>query len=228
MTLQVLSPPELRRRSRYLPIARRTTVAYAARCNSDSFDIFPFWLLLRSRKGIQLPHHRSMPRHRDACGMQSSSAFPIGQHHPDLVWPQHSRSCLLSASAVTRPDHVQHPYHYCREGGGFLRSFDYVYHSGSYSDLARDRLPAPAPGAGLRSYLQIDSLAAHPGSYFSRAGQALGAGDRLARGGDQRLDRTARPTWVNGMAMSGDRFGSQLQRRSRSTGLEPIRHLFRA
>jgi len=219
------SPLSWRRRSRYLPVARRSAVARAARCRCGSADLSRPGCPWPSCGGSHFLAHPSMPRDRGAGGMSSSSAFPIGPRHPDLARPQQSRSCPLSAPAVTRPDHAQHPNPYRREGGGFQRFFDYACHPGIDPDVARDRLPAPALSAGLRSHLQIDALAAHPGANLSRAGQALGAGDRLARGRYPPLDRAARPARVMGKAMSGDRFGSERRRRSRidRVGADPPR-----
>lgn len=215
LTPWVPAPLSWRRRSRYLPVARRSAVARAARCWCGLADLPRHVRPSPSCGGSHFLDHPSMPRDRGVGGMSSSSAFPICPRHPDLAQPQQRRSCPLPAPAVTRLDHAQYPYQCRREGGGFQRSPNDACHSGSYTDFTRDRIPAPAPGAGFRSYFKIDTLAAHPGAYLSRTGQALGAGYRLARGGHPTLDRTTRPVWVNGMAESGDWFGSELRRWSR-------------
>ena len=221
------SPHSWRRRSRYLPVARRSTVARAARRICGSADLSRPGRPWPSCGEIHFLAHPSIPRDRGARGMPSSSAFPIGPRHPDLARPQQSRSCPLPAPAVTRSDHAQHPFQYRCEGGGVQRFFDNACHPGVDPDAARDRLPAPAPGAGFRSHLQIDALAAHPGAHLSRAGQALGAGDRLARGRHPLLDRAARPAGMMGQAVSGDRLGSQRRRRSRidRVGADPPHEL---
>ena len=118
------SPLSWRRRSRYLPVARRSAVARAARCRCGSADLSRPGRHWPSCGGNHFLAHPSMPRDRGAGGMSSSSPFPIGPRHPDLARPQQSRSCPLSAPAVTRPDHAQHPYQYRREGGSFQRFFD--------------------------------------------------------------------------------------------------------
>ena len=176
------APLSWRRRSRYLPVARRFAVAHVAHvarhCGGSADFSRPGrpWL---SWDAILSRTHPSMPRERGAHGMLSTFAFPIGSRHPDLAPPQQSRSIPLPAPAVMRFDHAKQPFQYCRDSGGFQRSFFYPCYP--VFAATRDRLHAPAPGAGFCAHLQIDPLATYPGAHFSRAGQALGAGDRLAR-----------------------------------------------
>jgi len=184
-------PLSWRRCSRYLPVVRRSAVACAARRNGGSADFSGPGRPLPSWDGIQFLAHPSMLCDRGAGGMSSSSAFPIGSRHPDLARPQQSRSFPLPAPAVTRSDHAHHPFQGLRFGGDFQHSFNFVRHADCDPDTPRDRVSASTPSAGFRSHFQIDPLAAHPGAYFSGPGQALGAGDRLARRRYPPLDRTA-------------------------------------
>lgn len=197
-------PLSWRRCSRYLPVARRSAVACAARRSGGSADFSRPRRLWPSWDGIQFLAHPSMLCDRGAGSMLSSSAFPIGSRHPDLARPQQSRSCPLTALAVTRFDHAQNPLQGLRCGGDFQPSFYYTSHADCDLDAPRDRVPASAPSAGFRSYFQIDPLAAHTGAYFSGPGQALGARDRLARRRYPPLDRAARGTGLISESSMGD------------------------
>lgn len=184
------SPLALRRCSRYLPVVRRFALAdTASRCNGVSLDYCALGCLWLSSVGMLYPLHPSMPRHRNARGMQSSFAFPIGGRHSDLARPKLSRSCPISALAVTRPDHALHPF--CRYGDGsnHQRSF-FLCTSGFPADPSRNRISAPITGAGLHPFFQVDPVAAHPGAILSQADKAFEACDRLARRGDSSLDRS--------------------------------------
>jgi len=79
-----LAPLSWRRRSRYLPVARRSAVARAARSRCGSPDFSRPERPWPSGGGISFPAHSSMPRDRGARGMPSSSAYPIGPRHSDL------------------------------------------------------------------------------------------------------------------------------------------------
>lgn len=206
MTLRVPSPPELRRRSRYLPVVGRSAAAHAARCNSDSLDIFSFGRLWLSCKGIQLPLHPSMPRYRDAHGMLLSFAFPIGWRHSDLALPQPSRSCPISAPAVTRPDYVQYPFHRYGDSGDYQRSFFLNSASAFEADPARHWLSAAIAGAGLHPHFQVDALATYPGAYLSRASQAIGASHGLAGRRHPVLDQPTGPVNLMAFSKSGGRW----------------------
>lgn len=174
-----LLPPLRQRCSRYLPVARRSVVACAAR-SGGSADFSRPGRPWPTRDGIQFLAHSSMLRNRGAGGMSSRSAFPIGSRHPDLVRPQQSRSFPLPAPAVTRSDHAQHPFQGLRYGGNLTPSSNFACHTDCDPDAARDRVPASAPSTGFRSHFQINALAAHSGAHFSGPGQALAASDRLA------------------------------------------------
>ncbi len=173
-------PLSWRRRSRYLPVVRRSAAACAARCSAGS-AIFSRPVRPWSSSGeIQFFAHLSMLCDRGARSMLSSSAFPIGSRHPDLARPLQSRSYPLTASAATRSDHAQNPFQGLRYGGDFQPSFYDTSHADCDPVAPRDRVPASAAGPGFRSYFKIDPLAAHTGAHFSGPGQALGASDRLA------------------------------------------------
>ena len=203
-TLWAPSPHSWWRRSRYLPVARRSAVACAARRSGGSADFFLPGRPWLSWDGIQFLAHPSMLCDRGARSMLSSSAFPIGSRHPDLARPLQSRSYPLTASAATRSDHAQNPFQGLRYGGDFQPSFYYASHADCDPDAARDRVPASAPSAGFCSHFQIDPLAAHPGAHFSGPGQALGARDRLARRRYPPLDRAARGTGLISESSMGD------------------------
>lgn len=205
MTLQAPSPPELRRCSRYLPVVRRSAVAYVARCHSDSLDIFSFRDFWLSCKGIHFPAHPSMLRHWDARGMPSSFAFPIGWRHPDLAPPQSSRSCPISASAVTRPNHVPHPFHRYGDSGNYQRSF-FDGTSDFEVDPARHWLSAPIAGVGFHPYFQVDALATYPGGYIPRAGKAFRASHGLAGRRPPPLDQPAGAAYLRAFTKSGGRW----------------------
>lgn len=81
-----------RRRSRYLPVTRRSAVvclAYQSRGLPDFLQAGRPWA---SRAEIFHLAYPNMPCDRGACGMPSSFAFPIGLRHPDLARRQQSRS----------------------------------------------------------------------------------------------------------------------------------------
>ena len=185
-------PLSWRRRSRYLPVVRQSAAVCAARRSSGSVVFSRPGLPWPSRGEVQFFAHLSMLCDRGARSMPSSSAFPIGSRHPDLARPLQSRSYPLTASAATRFDRAKNSFQGLRCGGDFHPSFSYTSHADCDPDAPRDRVPASAPSAGFRSYFQIDPLAAHPGTYFSGSGQALGARDRLARRRYPPLDRAAR------------------------------------
>ena len=88
------APPPLlqRRRSRYLPIVRRSAVACTSRQFCGLADLLQAGRPCASRAETLLLAHPSMPRDRGARGMPSSSAFPIGSRHPDLARRPQSRS----------------------------------------------------------------------------------------------------------------------------------------
>ena len=197
-------PLSWRRCSRYLPVARRSLVARAVRRSGGSADLSRPGRPWPSRQGIQFLAHSSMLRDRDGGGISSSSAFPIGSRHPDLAWPQQSRSFPLPATAVTRSDHAQHPFQGLRYGGDIQPSFNFAGQSDSDPDAARDRVPASAPSTGFCSHFQIDALAAHSGAHFSGAGQALAASDRLARRRYPSLDRATGGTGLITESNVGD------------------------
>ncbi len=184
-------PLSWRRRSRYLPVTRRSPNACAARRSGGSADFsrpgrpWPSW------DRIHFLAHLSMLCDRGARSMLSSSAFPIGSRHPDLVRPQQSRSCSLTASAATRSDHAQNPLQGFRYGGDFQHFFNFARHVDCGPEVARDWVPASATSPGFRSHFKINSLAAHPGAHFSGPGKALGASDRLACRRYPSLDRAA-------------------------------------
>lgn len=183
------SPPSQRRRSRYLPVVRRFTIADAAPFNGVSLDYCALRCLWLSRVGLLIPVHLFMSRHRDARGMQARFAFPIGWRHFDLARPQLSRSCSISALAVTRPDHALHPFYRYGDGPNHQRYFFFCT-SGFPANPARNRISAPITGAGLHPFFQVDAVAAHPGAILSQADKAFEACDRLARRGDSSLDRS--------------------------------------
>ncbi len=197
-------PLSRRRRSRYLPVVRRSAAACAARCSAGSAIFSRPVRPWPSRREIQFFAHLSMLCDRGARSMPSSSAFPIGSRHPDLARPLQSRSFPLTASAATRFDRAKNPFQGLRYGGDFQPSFYYTSHADCDPDAPRDRVPASAAGPGFRSYFQIDPLAAHTGAHFSGPGQALGARDRLARRRYPPLDRAARGTGLISESSMGD------------------------
>ena len=184
-------PLSWRRCSRYLPVTRRSAIACAARRSGGSADFsrpgrpWPSW------DRIHFLAHPSMLCDRGARSMLSSSAFPIGSRHPDLVRPQQSRSCSLTASAATRSDHAQNPLQGFRYGGDFQHFFNFAHDADCGPEVARDRVPASAPSTGFRAHFKINPMAAHPGAYFPVPGQTLGTSDRLARRRYPPLDRAA-------------------------------------
>ena len=88
------APPPLlqRRRSRYLPNARRSAVACTSRQFCGLAELLQAGRPCASRAETLLLAHPSMPRDRGARGMPSSSAFPLGSRHPDLARRPQSRS----------------------------------------------------------------------------------------------------------------------------------------
>ena len=101
--------------------------------------------------------------------------------------------------------------------------------SGFDPDAARDRLPAPAPGAGLRfpSPNRRSGGASRRAPFPSRSSSP----ERVTvwRAEDiRRWIAAARPARVTGMGMSGDRLGSERRRRSRIDRSAPTRHVRRA
>ena len=88
------APPPLlqRRRSRYLPFARRSAVECTSRQFCGLADLLQAGRPCASHAEILLLAHPSMPRDRGARGMLSSSAFPIGSRHPGLARRPQSRS----------------------------------------------------------------------------------------------------------------------------------------
>lgn len=197
-------PLSRRRRSRYLPVVRRSAAACAARCSAGSAIFSGPVRPWPSSGEIQFFAHLSMLCDRGARSMPSSSAFPIGSRHPDLARPLQSRSFPLTASAATRFDRAKNPFQGLRNGGDFQPSFYYTSHADCDPDAPRYRVPASAAGPGFRSYFQIDPLAAHTGAHFSGPGQALGARDRLARRRYPPLDRAARGTGLISESSMGD------------------------
>lgn len=184
-------PLSWRRCSRYLPVARRSTVACSARRSGGSADFSrsgrPWW----SWDEIQFLAHPSMLCDRGAGSMLSSLASPIGSQHPDLARPQQSRSCPLTALAVTRSGHAQNPLQGFRYGGDFQSFLNFARYADCDPEVARDWVSASAPSTGFRSHFKINSLAAHSGAHFSWPDQAFRASDRLARRRYPTLDRAA-------------------------------------
>lgn len=88
------APPPLlqRRRSRYLPFARRSAVECTSRQFCGFADLLQAGRPCASRAETLFLAHSSMPCDRGACGMPSSSAFPIGLRHSDLARRPQSRS----------------------------------------------------------------------------------------------------------------------------------------
>ena len=145
-------PLSWRRRSRYLPVVRRSPAACAARCSAGSAIFSRPVRPWPSSGEIQFFAHLSMLCDRGARSMPSSSAFPIGSRHPDLARPLQSRSFPLTASAATRFDRAKNPFQGLRYGGDFQPSFYYTSHADCDPDAPRDRVPASAGGPGFRSY----------------------------------------------------------------------------
>lgn len=88
-------------------------------------------------------------------------------------------------------DHAQHPFPCRSEGGDFHCYSCYAQYSGSSAGTAGDRFSTADPGADLRSYLQINPLAAHTGTHLPSTCQALSTNYRLARRRHPMLDRAA-------------------------------------
>ena len=82
-----------RRRSRYLPVARRSAVACLVSQSRGLPDFLQAGRPRASRAEILLLAYPHMPCDRGACGMPSSFAFPTSLRHFDLARRQQSRSC---------------------------------------------------------------------------------------------------------------------------------------
>lgn len=125
-----------------------------------------------------------------ACAIESS--VPIGPRNPDLARPRHSRSCLPTARAVMRPDHVPPPnFRFPRRANDHrAKRFRPCY--GPDSEAAGNWIPAASAVAGVCSDFQVHVVAARSVTNVSATGQTLCAGDCLARGGYSALDSGAR------------------------------------
>jgi len=177
--LTAWAPPRLlQRRRSRYLVARRSAVACSSRQFFGLADLLQAQRPCASRAETLVLVHPSMPRDRGA--------------RRDEV-----RSCPIFAPALPPQRTFLTPFRQLRPPP-----------PGADARAARDRLPASASGAGFCARLQVDAGAAYSGAQLSRAGQAVGAGDRLGRRGHSPLDCAARPTRVMGEVRAGDRLGS--------------------